>query len=82
MTELTPELAVKLLRNANFQRGVLIRTLLDMLADYESLNGTVIHLGDDGNLLNGHHRCVLVALTGQPLNVHLVYEDYRIETER
>lgn len=72
---LTPERAAKLLRDSS-QEGVKHDRLLWMAENFDSLHGSPMSLGDDGNLIDGHHRCVVVVLTGRSLEIALQTEPY------
>lgn len=72
---LTPEYAAKLLHDSD-QEGVKHQRLIWMAEHFELMHGTCVSLGDDGNLIDGHHRCTVVVLTGKPLEVILQTEPY------
>lgn len=80
MTWLGPVKAAFFLENSS-QDLVRHRRLLWMLRHFEEMHGTVISLGDDGNLIDGHHRCTIVALTGKPLLVDFQIQPYRLERD-
>lgn len=72
---LTPDYAAKLLRDSS-QEGVRHERLLWIAENFESMQGSSMSLGDDGNLIDGHHRCVVVILTGKCLEIVLQTEPY------
>lgn len=76
--ELTPELAVALLATSR-QEAVGYTKLIELFGTFDKLAGTVIHLSENGMLLDGHHRCTLVALTGRSLRVRVARWNYLIE---
>jgi hypothetical protein len=78
MTKLDPEYAARLLKDCA-QDLVLHQHLIWMLEHFEEMNGTTISLGDDNRLVDGHHRCTLVALTGRSLQVNFVFQPYHVE---
>lgn len=75
---LTPELAKSLLLRSA-QEIVRCKRLVWLLEHYPELNGTTIHFGDDGTLLDGHHRCTVVMLTGISLKVFAEDQPYHME---
>lgn len=75
---LDPDYASRLLKGST-QGHVRHQRLLLMLEHFEELNGTSISIGDDGRLIDGHHRCTLVVITGKPLRVYFEIQPYHVE---
>lgn len=75
---ITPQLAAGLLAGAG-QGWVWHSKLIRLLEAFDSLAGTVIYLDEGGSLVDGHHRCTLVALTGKSLAVKVVRCEYLLE---
>ena len=75
---LTPAVARKLLDGSS---QVFIRhdRLLWMNDNFVLLQESAISLGEDGSLIDGHHRCTIVVVTGRCLEVDLQTEPYSIE---
>lgn len=75
---LTPKVARELLAHSG-QRFVEHQRLITLLAVFDGLTDTTLSLDKEGRLVNGHHRCALVALTGRSLRVRVAYGAYMIE---
>ena len=78
MELLGPDYASRLLKDCA-QDLVVHQHLIWMLEHFEEMNGTVISMGDDGKLIDGHHRCTLVVLTGKTLQVYFRKRPYHVE---
>ena len=78
MEKLSPDYASRLLKDCA-QDLVIHQHLIWMLEHFEEMNGTTISIGDDGKLINGHHRCTLVTITKRPLLVHFKIQPYHVE---
>lgn len=75
---LKPDYASRLLKDCA-QDLVVHQHLIWMLEHFQKMNGTVISIGDDDRLVDGHHRCTLVVLTGRSLQVHFKIQPYHVE---
>ena len=75
---LDPDRAAALLRDCA-QDLVLHQHLIWMLEHFDEMNGTIISMGDDNKLIDGHHRCTLVVITQKPLQVYFQVQPYHAE---
>lgn len=74
----TPAVARKLLDGSN-QVSVRHERLRWINDHFDLLQDSAMSLGDDGSLIDGHHRCTVIILTGRELRVDLQTEPYSIE---